>query len=92
MFSIGVPYARCLLFRWREKEEKEKQEEEEEKRKKIKETFTTPLETHLKELNGYLRKNLYANTFFLKKIIVYIAKIFIKPVWKDLSKVISILN
>ena len=52
------------MFRWREEEEKEKQEKEEEKRKKIKETFTTPLETHLKKLNGYLRKIIICKYIF----------------------------
>ncbi len=71
------------MFRWGEEEEKEKQEKEEEKRKKIKETFTTLLETHFSKLNVYLRKKLYANTYFLKEDLlclnVYIAKKFIKP-------------
>jgi hypothetical protein len=66
---ISISYTRCLLFRWREEEEKEKQEEEEEKRKKIKEAFTTPLETHFKKLNGYLRKKIICKYIFLRRVL-----------------------
>ncbi len=64
MLSISISYTRCLLFRWREEEEKEKQEEEEEKRKKIKETFTTPLETHFKKFKRLSKKNIICKYIF----------------------------
>ncbi len=56
-----------MVFRWWKEEEKEKQEEEEEKRKKIKETFTTPLKTHFKKLNGYLRKTIICKYIIFKE-------------------------